>query len=108
MNQEIPLEKIVDSVVREVIRELHKKGVKVVMPKYHSQNRQLSKKEGIHSYRNKTETIDMGVYKTPILTENHIQKLHELTGEVIVPQGTVITPKARELIQTKQILVTMK
>ena len=50
----------------------------------------------------------MSSYRTPVLTENHIQRLHPLTGEIIVPQGTVITPKARELIKVKQILVTMK
>ena len=108
MTQQVALEKIINLVVREVIRELQKTGVKVVMPECNIRNNKWNNKEGNNSYRNKTETIDMSAYKTPILTEDHISKLHELTGEVIVPQGTVITPKARELIRTKQIVITKK
>ena len=48
----------------------------------------------------------MSKYKTPVLTENHMRKLHVLTGEVIVPKGTVVTPKAKELIKEKQILIS--
>ncbi len=108
MSQEISLEKIIDSVVREVIQALQKEGVKVIFPQNNPKGSNLAGKNQDTSFRKKTENIDMSFYRTPVLTENHIQRLHPLTGEIIVPQGTVITPKARELIKVKQILVTMK
>jgi len=49
----------------------------------------------------------MDKYRTPILTENQIRRLHVLTGEVIIPNGTVITPKARELLKEKGITVVL-
>jgi ethanolamine utilization cobalamin adenosyltransferase len=48
----------------------------------------------------------MKKYRTPVLTEDHIRRLHELTGEIIIPRGTVITPKARELVRKNQIIIT--
>jgi len=50
----------------------------------------------------------MSKYKTPILTENHIQRLHELTGKVIIPQGTIVTPKAKELLKEKNLSLQIK
>ncbi|MBN2029281.1 hypothetical protein JW824_03455 [bacterium] len=108
MSQEISLEKIVDSVVREVIKALQKEGVKVVLTPRNPTDSDPAGKNQNYPLRNKTENMDMSLYRTPVLTENRIQKLHPLTGEIIVPKGTVITPKARELIQSKQILVTYK
>jgi ethanolamine utilization cobalamin adenosyltransferase len=48
----------------------------------------------------------MSKYRTPIVTENHIDKLHELVGEIVVPQGTIFTPKAKEKIREKKLHVT--
>jgi len=84
----------------EVVKELKKQGVKVI-----SSSNQLNVVNSIDALRTKSEKIDMSKYRTPILTENHIRHLHELTGEVIVPSGTIITPKARELIKAKGIQV---
>jgi hypothetical protein len=56
--------------------------------------------------RNKVERIDMSKYRSPVLTENHLRRLHALTGEVIVPKKTVITPKAREIAKEKNIIIT--
>ncbi|MDZ7724101.1 MAG: hypothetical protein U5R06_15165 [candidate division KSB1 bacterium] len=53
--------------------------------------------------RPQSETIDMSGYQSPVLTERQIQRLHDLTGRVIVPSGTVVTPKAKELLKRKQI-----
>lgn len=108
MNQEISLEKLVDLVVREVIQKLQKEGVQIVLPQRNSNGSDPNRKNQGLPFRNKSENVDMRSYRTPVLTENHIQRLNPLTGEVIVPKGTVITPKARELIKMKQILITMK
>ena len=92
---EINIEKIIQIVTKQVVKELQSSGVKITYNSGSGVNHQA-----LHT---KTETIDMSKYKTPILTENHIRRLHELTGEVIVPEGTVITPKAREMIKDKRI-----
>ncbi len=105
---EISLEHIVNLVVKEVIKELLNKGFNVVSTQSNLSNCKLTSQKGNPIFKNKTESIDMSPYKTPVLIENHIQRLHELTGEIVVPSGTIITPKARELIKAKQILVTIK
>ncbi len=92
---EINIEKIIQLVTKQVVEELRSSGVKITYNSGSGVNHQ--------ALRTKTETIDMSKYKTPVLTENHIRRLHELTGEVIVPEGTVITPKAREMIKDKRI-----
>ena len=99
---EVSLEKIVDLVVQEVVKELVKNGVKIVGA--HANNFKISDHHN-HDYglRTKVEHIDMSNYKTPLLTERHIRKLHELTGEIIIPVGTIITPKAKEAIRTQKI-----
>lgn len=100
---EISLEKLISLVTAEVVKELKKQGIQVV-----SSNGQTTIFNPVDALRAKSEEIDMSKYKTPILTENHIRKLHELTGEVIVPKGTIITPRAKELVKQKQLIVTLK
>jgi hypothetical protein len=94
---EVNIEQIIQLVTKHVIRDLQNRGIKI--------------KEGSVSFSNphvlktKSERVDMSRYKTPILTENHIRRLHELTGEVVVPEGTVITPKAKEMIKDRHIVI---
>lgn len=47
--------------------------------------------------------IDMSRYRTPLLTERALTALHQRTHSVVVPQGTVVTPRARELLREKNI-----
>jgi len=100
---EISLDKLIQLVSAEVIREMKKQGVQIVDAEGRAVHG-LSE----NALRTKSEEISMGAYKSPVLTENHIRKLHELTGEVIIPRGTVITPRAKELIKQKQLIVTIK
>lgn len=100
---EISLEKLINLVAAEVVKELKKQGVRVV-----TATGQPVEFNPEKTLRSKSQEIDMSKYKTPVLTENHIRRLHELTGEVIVPKGTVITPRAKELIKQKQLTVTVK
>ena len=99
---EISIEKLVSSVTAEVMKELTKQGVKVT-----SKSGKISQTGQVNGLRNKCQRIDMSKYRTPILTEKHIRRLHELTGQVRIPSGTVITPKAKELIKEKQINVVI-
>ena len=95
---EISLEKLIGLVTAEVVKELKKQGVSVV----DSSGNNASTNKTCNN-RTKSEQIDMSKYKTPILTENHINRLHELTGNVIIPEGTIVTPKAKELIKEKNL-----
>ena len=96
----ISLDKLIQMITANVVKELNKQGVGIV-----SGNGKYGNKNPIAGLRNKTEKIDMSKYKSPVLTENQIRRLHELTGEIIIPSGTVITPKAGELIKEKQISI---
>jgi hypothetical protein len=87
-------------ITANVIKELKKQGIEIV-----SGNRVYGKENPQEGLRTKTEKIDMTKYRSPVLTENQIRRLHELTGEIIIPRGTVITPKAVELIKEKQISI---
>ena len=107
---EISLEMIINLVVREVVRELAKSGVKVVSSGGCIDASDLKKElfNKVSGTRTRVETIDMSRYKSPVLIENHIRRLHELTGEIVIPKGTVITPKARQLLKQKQISVVFE
>jgi hypothetical protein len=95
---EINIEKIIEIVTKQVVKDLQAKGIKI---KFSGSN-----DDSLHALRTKTETIDMSKYRTPVLTENHIRRLHELTGEIVVPRGTVITPKAKEMIKEKRLVIS--
>ena len=100
---EIALDRLIHLVTSAVIKELKKQGVHVS-----SSSPSVWNGNETNKLRTKSEKIDMSKYRTPILTESHIRRLHELTGEVIIPKGTVITPKARELVKQKQIILTVE
>ena len=102
----VSLEKIVTLVVQQVVQELAKNGIQVVSTG--SSGNKTSVNTGFQGLISKSERIDMSKYKSPVLTENQLNKLHELTGEVIIPKGTVITPKARQIIQKKQLQITFE
>ena len=106
---EVSLDKIVSLVVQEVVKELARHNIKVVhaggtlagivLPENGVQ---------LDGFRTKTEEIDMKAYRSPVLTENHINRLHELTGEIIIPRKTILTPKARMALKSKNIMVSHK
>ena len=100
---EISLQKLIELVTAEVVKEIKKQGVQVV----DASGNNVSNTQ-MHNYQTKTERIDMSKYKSPILTENHIKQLHELTGNLIVPQGTIITPKAKELLKEKNLTLQIE
>jgi hypothetical protein len=85
------IEKIVRRVVKEILQEMS-----------------VSAASDHTGFQNKSERINFNGYKTPVVTERFILHLHELTGEIIIPKKTVITPKARDLIREKGIKVRME
>jgi len=99
--EEIELDKIIKIVSKEVVRELQEQGVKVV----DSSNNSGVDISNFSKSKTKTEKIDMSKYKSPVLTENHIKDLHELTGRIILPKDTIMTPKAKEKIKENNLEV---
>ena len=99
--EEIELDKIIKMVSKEVVRELQEQGVKVV----DSSNNSGVDISNFSKSKTKTEKIDMSKYKSPVLTENHIKDLHELTGRIILPKDTIMTPKAKEKIKENNLEV---
>ena len=100
---QITLEKLIQLVTAEVVKELKKQNVTVI-----SGSGSQPPNMKVTGALIKSEVIDMSQYKTPVLTENHVRRLHELTGEIIVPIGTIITPKAKELIRDRNIQICEK
>lgn len=98
----VSIDELIQLVTQEVVRQLKANGVAVTLDPS-----QPGRRLGHTCIQGRTERIDMGAYKTPILTEKQMNRLHELTGKIIVPQGTLITPKAREIAKRKQITIEM-
>ena len=96
----ISLDNLIQIITTHVIRELKRQGIEII-----SHNGKPDSQNAIQGLYTKSEKIDMSKYKSPVLTENHIRRLHELTGEIVIPRCTVITPKASELIKIKNISV---
>lgn len=99
---EVSLDKIVHLVVQEVVRELARQNIKVV----HTGAAPAGNVVQPEGFRTRTEKIDMKAYRSPVLTENHINRLHELTGEIVIPRKTILTPKARMALKSKKIVVS--
>lgn len=92
----ISIEELVEIVIREVMKELLKKGVKIDF--------NSSEKDEVKSNDNIKE-IDMSGYKTPVLTENHLNEIDPEINEIVIPEKTIITPGAKIIIKTKQLAV---
>ncbi len=93
------IEEIVELVTREVIKELLRQGVMV--------DKSLTDTPGSENGKEVLE-VDMSGYKTPILTESTFHKIASETKELIVPEKTVITPGARDIIKRNQIRISYK
>ena len=87
------IEAIVRQAVDEVLKELTRRGAVLPGP------------QAPPAAPTGSQRIDMHLYKTPLLTENALARLHELTGTVIVPAATVVTPRAKEVLRQKNISI---
>lgn len=99
----ISIEELIVKIVHEVIAEMKRQNITLFSDS--AETVPTSKEQ---AYRTRSQTMDMSSYRTPLLTENHLRRLHELTGEIVIPKETVLTPKAREIIREKQIKITLK
>ena len=95
----LSLEKIIQLVAREVVRELERQGVTVVSGGTPGHGSAASED------CTETEIMDMSGYRSPVLTARMLSRLRERTGAVVVPEGTVVTPRAREMIRQRSLVV---
>ena len=99
---EINIEKLIEIIVREVIKELLKHGELTDFftsePRHGSSGRNVIKK-------NVSTVIDMSNYKTPLLTEEQIKCLDPGIAEITIPKGTIITPGARDIIKKRNLIL---
>lgn len=106
---EVSIEKIIQLVTQEVVSQLRNNGVTVTInPAAAGRGITNALAGGGCSLQRRTERVDMSKYKTPILTERHVGRVHELTGKIIIPRGTIVTPKARETAKRKQIFIEIE
>ena len=92
----ISLEEIISLVVKEVIAELARKGIQV--------DGELNNILKADSTKQKIK-LDLKEYKTPLLTEAHILDMNSNTEEIEVPQKTIITPSAQDMIRKRNIII---
>lgn len=97
--QTVSLETVILRVVEQVVRELKNQGIQIVLKE--GKATPDGNPSGI-------ERVDMSGYKSPILTERHVLALRGQTGTVIVPKGTVVSPKAREWLRDRNIALQLE
>ncbi len=92
----ISLEEIVALVVKEVVLELNKRGIQI--------DGKISNITKFGASRKKIK-MDMKKYKTPLLTEAGILELSLEIEEIEIPEKTIITPSAFDLIRERKIVI---
>jgi hypothetical protein len=98
MAGDLPLEQLVRLVTQEVMRELARQKTTPGIP------------VGVAAAADPATSVrlDMGKYKTPIVTEQALARLHDRTSTIIVPAGSIVTPRAKELLREKNISVVFE
>ena len=100
----INIEEIIGLIVKEVLTELNKKGIEIdISPGYEY----LLKKPEVSKIKRRIE-LEIKGYKTPILTEERLETVEPGINEIIVPEGTLLTPGAREIIKRRKLTVINK
>jgi hypothetical protein len=103
VRDEVSLETIIRQVTERVIHELSARGIQIVSIAGSAETGNPEIKVCTGNGTVRSERADMTGYRTPVLIERHVLKLQDLTRTLIVPPGTVISPKAAELLREKNI-----
>jgi hypothetical protein len=99
----ISVEQLVESIVREVVAELTKRGVEISFPGV-----RVGETPGTHERTGTSLEIDMSAFRTPVLTENQVNRIDAKVSRLIVPCRTVVTPGAWDIIKAKKLTVVRK
>jgi hypothetical protein len=103
---QIAYDTLIETVVREVLAELARRGVEVrgIPPGVTAGASAPTGMPGTGS----TVEIDMTGFKTPVLTEGQLTRIPRGTGTVIVPCSTVVTPGAWDYLRSKRLKLVRK
>ena len=96
---EIPVDRLVEIIVREVLAELARRGV---VPSVRTAAQVAPPPAG----EGPSLAIDMTGYRTPVLTESRVRAVGRHIREIIVPAGTICTIGARDLMQQRRMKLT--
>jgi hypothetical protein len=97
----IKIEKLIEIITTEVIKELTRIGVEIDYSPATGSNAAK-----VVSRKKLCEIIDLKNYKTPVLTENHLESLSPDVLEIEIPKGTIITPGARDIIKKRKLRIS--
>ncbi len=100
---EIKFEKLIEVIVREVLEELLKIGVKVDYSSELKKNTCSCNNTNKNLYR---EILNFNGYRTAVLTEKQLLSLKPETVEIVIPKETVFTPGAREIIKKRKLIIS--
>lgn len=99
----ISIEQLVESIVREVVAELTKRGVEIGSSVLPGRGTPLAPVQG-----GSTLEIDMAAYRTPVLTEGQLSRIDAKVSTIIVPCNTVVAPGAWGVIRSKKLTLVRK
>ncbi len=102
-NSAVSMERLVESIVREVIAELTKRGLNIGAPPVPARSVPVQ-----HARPGSTLEIDMSAYRTPVLTEGQLRRIDGGVSTVVVPCATVVTPGAWAVIRSKNLTLVRK
>ncbi len=102
-NSQTSIERLVESIVREVIAELTKRGVDVGAPAVPPRSVPVQ-----HARPGSTLEVDMSPYRTPVLTEGQLRRIDGGVSTVVVPCTTVVTPGAWAFIRSRKLTLVRK
>ena len=96
----LSIEELVKIVVAAVVDELARRGIKVEQGPV--QGRTVP---AAASPPTTVHVVDMSGFRSPVLLENHLLSLQKDVKEIAVPERTVVTPGARELLKRKNLIL---
>lgn len=94
---QISVEQLIESVVREVIAELTRRGIDVGSPGTPARS------APVQIARGGSLEIDMSAYRTPVLTESQLARIDATVSTILVPCNTVVTPGAWGVLRSKKL-----
>jgi hypothetical protein len=97
----LTIDELVRIVVTAVVEELARRGISVEQGA--GQARPISPPAS--SSPAKVHIIDMSGFRSPVLLERQLLSLPKEVKEIAVPERTVVTPGARELLKRKNLIL---
>lgn len=95
---QINIEQLIEIIVREVLKELTKRGESLDFS-----TKEAANAVKINSKKKQCIVFDMSKYKTPLLTEDDIRSVDQAVEEITIPKGTIITPGAKDIIRKRNL-----